>query len=70
MNSKLNKYISKFSNLVLFYIRNEYDEKYYRYCKNTTNYKNLHTIISAYYLGGNNVPDTAADVVQQIKYKL
>lgn len=70
MNSKINKNISDFATLVLSYIRDEYSEKYYKYCKDTKNYKNIHSVISAYYFGGNNVPDTAGDIVIELKRNL
>jgi hypothetical protein len=67
MNSKLQQALTTFTSIVMFYIQNEYYPKYYRMCKKTNLHSNIRNIIYTYYLGGNNVPDTANAIVTYLK---
>lgn len=64
MNKQLCDNIMLFGNSVAEYLRMEYDPVYYE----KFNSKNLHMFdfIGGYYMGGNNVPDTARYVVESM----
>ena len=64
MNKKINSDIVDFMQRVGGYIAMEYDDRYYVYYSafNTQ----LFDFVGSYYLGGNNVPDTARYVVELI----
>ena len=59
--NKLRKQILKFKQRVGFYLKNEYKPKYYRTYKMYP--MSVQHIVESYYMGGNNVPNTAHDVV-------
>jgi hypothetical protein len=42
----------------------EYDHKYYNEFTKENNQKRMYDFVGSYYLGGNNVPDTARYVVE------
>lgn len=69
MNDKINLQITDFMNAVGNYIRMEYKPKYYKEYTNDKNLGDLWDFVGGYYLGGNNVPDTANAVVQLTKSK-
>jgi hypothetical protein len=68
MNKKLQNQILKFKKTVGFYLKNEYKPKYYIYFKDYP--VSIRHIVETYYLGGNNVPDTAGAIVSYVKNNL
>lgn len=68
MNKKLDSQIIHFMNLVGRYMFLEYDSKYFKtwHDKDLLN-NTLYDLIGSYYLGGNNVPDTARYVVDYLE---
>jgi hypothetical protein len=44
----------------------EYDSKYYNEFTKDKNLQRIYDVVGSYYLGGNNVPDTARYVVELI----
>jgi hypothetical protein len=68
MNKKIKNQILQFRKMVAFYLKNEYKPKYYVYFKDYP--PSIKHIVESYYLGGNNVPDTANAVVSYIKTNL
>lgn len=56
--------IKIFLKRVSYYINEEYGKDYY---KKSTNSHHTFDIITGYYWGGNNVPDTARAVVEYLK---
>jgi hypothetical protein len=67
MNKKLKKGIIDFMNGVSEYIHLEYDPKYYREFTRDRNLSKFYDFVSGYYMGGNNIPDTARYVVDLIR---
>jgi hypothetical protein len=68
MNKKLKNQILNFRNMVGFYLKNEYKPKYYTYFKDYP--LSIRQIVESYYMGGNNVPDTARVIVEYVKKNL
>lgn len=66
MNAKVYKQIHSFSKQVSYYIDMEYDSYYSEYYKKHMNDTRFVDFVGSYYLGGNNVPDTARYVVELI----
>lgn len=66
MNKKLKANVNIFFNQVNDYIYMEYDKKYYTIVTRERNLVRLYDFITAQYLGGNNVPDTARYVIEYI----
>jgi hypothetical protein len=64
MNTEIFRQISSFLDSVGSYIYMEYDSKYYNEYTKESNQKQMYDFIGSYYLGGNNVPDTARYVVE------
>ena len=64
MNKEIFKQISSFLDSVGSYIYMEYDSKYYNEFTKEKNQKRIYDFVGGYYLGGNNVPDTARYVVE------
>jgi len=54
-------------NKVSEYIYLEYNPKYYREFTKDRNLSKFYDFVASYYMGGNNVPDTARYVVDLIK---
>ncbi len=69
MNKKSNKLVSKFFKSVSLYIKREYKSRYYRFYNDPVVIDEMLKLTSSYYWGGNNVPNTAGDVVDYIKSK-
>lgn len=67
MNPKAKKRIDYFLRLVSEYIAEEYSPIYYRHITHDKNLSKIYNLVCGYYLGGNNVPDTAAMIVENIK---
>ena len=71
MNKKLHEDVNIFFNKVNDYIYMEYDKKYYTIVNRDRNLVRLFDFVTAQYLGGSNVPDTAGYLVEYInKYKV
>jgi len=66
VNTEIYRQISSFLDSVGSYIYMEYDSKYYNEFTKESNQKRMYDFIGSYYLGGNNVPDTARYVVELI----
>lgn len=66
MNDKLNQNICEFLNKIGDYIHMEYKPKYYKEYTRDKNLSGLFDFVGGYYMGGNNVPDTARYVVEYI----
>ena len=64
MNKEIYRRISSFLDNVGSYIYMEYDHKYYNEFTKESNQKRIYDFVGSYYLGGNNVPDTARYVVE------
>lgn len=70
MNKKLHEDVNAFFNKVNDYLYMEYDHKYYKIASRDKNLVRLFDFVTAQFLGGNNVPDTARYIVEYItKYK-
>jgi hypothetical protein len=67
MNKKLQKGITDFINKVSEYLYLEYKPKYYREFTKDKNLSSFYDFVGSYYIGGNNVPDTARYVVDLIR---
>lgn len=67
MNPKAKKKIQHFLHLVSEYISEEYHPAYYKHITHDKNLSKIYNLVCRYYLGGNNVPDTAGMVVENIK---
>ena len=63
MNTEIYRQISSFLDSVGSYIYMEYDAQYYNEFTKESNQKRMYDVVGGYYLGGNNVPDTARYVV-------
>ena len=66
MNKKLQTNVNTFFNKVNDYIYMEYDKKYYKIVTRERNLARLYDFVTAQYLGGNNVPDTAGYMIEYI----
>ena len=66
MNNKLSKNVASFIDAVGNYIYMEYKPKYYKEYTRDKNLAKLFDFVGSYYMGGNNVPDTARYVVELI----
>ena len=67
MNEKMDRQIIDFMNEVGWYISMEYDQAYSdEFCRETT-LNSLYEFIGSYYMGGNNVPDTAGIIIDTMK---
>ena len=64
MNSEIYRRISSFLDSVGSYIYMEYDQQYYDEFTKDKNLQKIYDFVGSYYLGGNNVPDTARYVVE------
>ena len=65
MNKKLIKQLYNFRKRVGWYLRKEYKAKYSVYYKDYP--LSIQNLVESYYIGGNNVPDTAIAVVEYIR---
>jgi hypothetical protein len=66
MNTKIYQQISSFLDSVGSYLYMEYDSEYYKEFTKDKNLQRMYDFVGSYYLGGNNVPDTARYVVELI----
>lgn len=66
MNSNIELKITEFMNRVGEYLSLEYDPIYYKEYTKDKNLSNMFDFVGSYYMGGNNVPDTARYVVELI----
>ena len=66
MSNKLKKRVNSFFEKVNDYMYMEYDHKYYKIATRDRNLVRVFDFITAKYLGGNNVPDTAGYLVEYI----
>lgn len=66
MNDKVAGCIADFINRVGDYLHMEYDPIYYKEFTKDKNLAHMFDFVGSYYLGGNNVPDTARYVVELI----
>jgi hypothetical protein len=66
MNEKMAGNIASFMNRVGDYIYMEYKPKYYKEFTRDKNLGKVFDLIGSYYMGGNNVPDTARYFVELI----
>jgi hypothetical protein len=66
MNKEVYKKIHSFLDSVGSYIYMEYDISYYKEFTKDKNQQRMYDFVGSYYLGGNNVPDTARYVVELI----
>lgn len=69
MNDKVAVYIAEFLNKVGDYLYMEYDPTFYKEFTRDKNLSNMFDFVASYYMGGNNVPDTARYVVELILMK-
>lgn len=60
--------ILNFYSAVAEYMLFEYKPKYYEYFVDDDNTDNMIELSSKYYFGGNNIPDTAGEIVNILKY--
>jgi hypothetical protein len=67
MNDFLNLAICVFYNEVLDYMKAEYRPKWARLYNSQEILDEMIQLTGQYYLGGNNVPDTAGDIVLLLK---
>lgn len=64
---KIDILLAQFFSAVYNYLTLEYKPKFARVFIHEGHYKAMSKIIAQYYLGGNNVPDTARGIVDYIK---
>jgi hypothetical protein len=64
MNTGIYRQISSFLDSVGSYIYMEYGSDYYNEFTRDKNLQRMYDFVGSYYLGGNNVPDTARYVVE------
>lgn len=70
MNNKLKKNVNAFFDKVNDYLYMEYNHKFYKIATKDRNLVRIFDFVTAQYLGGNNVPDTARYLVEYInKYR-
>jgi hypothetical protein len=69
MNESVNQAICDFYNSVLKYMKMEYKPKWARLYNAENTLDEMIMITGQYYLGGNNVVDTAGDIVSFLKKK-
>lgn len=62
------QHILNFYSAIAEYILFEYKPKYYEYFVDDDNTDTMIELCSKYYFGGNNVPDTAGDIVSLMKH--
>jgi hypothetical protein len=67
MNEKMIDNITNFYNNVGDYIHMEYDSKYHEMFFTDSDIDNLFDMVANYYMGGNNVPDTAGMIVDYFR---
>ena len=70
MNEKMHNDIVMFFNSVGDYIQLEYKPKYYKAFFKEQHSSKLLNLVGEYYMGGNNVVNTAGDVVRYIQHKV
>ena len=68
-NCKLHRAISSFYASVLNYMKAEYKPKWARLYNAQGSLDEMIQLTGQYYLGGNNVPDTAGDIVRLLRNK-
>lgn len=66
MNDKVAGHIADFLNKVGDYLHMEYDPIFYKEFTRDKNLSAMFDFVGSYYMGGNNVPDTARYVVELI----
>jgi hypothetical protein len=69
MNESVNQAICDFYNSVWNYMKAEYKPKWARLYNAKNTLDEMIQITGQYYLGGNNVVDTAGDIVRLLKKK-
>jgi len=67
MNESVNQAICDFYNSVWNYMKAEYKPRWARLYNSQDILDEMIMITGQYYLGGNNVPDTAGDIVRFLK---
>lgn len=67
MNTKMYNNVVDFYNSVGDYINLEYGVRFHKAYFKDSSINNLFDKVAAYYMGGNNVPDTARMIVDYIK---
>ena len=68
-NCKLHRAINSFYASVLNYMKAEYKPKWARLYNAQGSLDEMIQLTGQYYLGGNNVPDTAGDIVRLLRNK-
>lgn len=68
MNLKLAEILNQFFHDISYYVLQEYPD-YYDHVQNEKQLHKTLNMIQNYYLGGNNVPDTAGYIVEYFKGK-
>jgi hypothetical protein len=69
MNESVNQAICDFYNSVWNYMKAEYKPKWARLYNAEDTLDEMIQVTGQYYLGGNNAPDTAGDIVKLLKRK-
>jgi hypothetical protein len=69
MKESVNQAICNFYNSVWNYMKAEYKPKWARLYNAQGSLEEMIQLTGQYYLGGNNVPDTAGDIVRLLKKK-
>ena len=67
MNDKIYNDITDFYNDVADYVSLEYKSKYHKMLFDDRNIDQLFDMVGRYYMGGNNIPDTAGMMVDYFK---
>lgn len=67
MNNKIYNDITDFYNAVGEYLRLEYNRKIYDKYFNDENIEQNFDMVGKYYMGGNNIPDTARMIVDYFR---
>ena len=70
MKESVNQAICDFYNSVWKYMKAEYKPKWARLYNAQGSLDEMIKLTREYYLGGNNVPDTAGDIIRLLKQKL
>jgi hypothetical protein len=67
MNESVNRAICDFYNSVWNYMKAEYKPKWAKFYNAENTLNEMIQLTGEYYLGGNNIPDTAGDIVVLLK---
>lgn len=66
---RTDQFVGRFSAKVRKYILIEYNEAYHHIYSSLTIQKEVRTLMSEYYWGGNNIPFTAGQIVDYVRSK-